>query len=76
MVATKNAPNVHLYLDGVDVTGTVRNATIANTTAPLLIGAVAGKGPFFNGTIDEVALYGFALSPEQVAQHYQAATAP
>ena len=76
VVATKNGADVHLYVDGVDVTGTVRNATIANTSAPLLIGTLTGNGPFFNGTIDEVAVYGTALSAERVAEHYRAGTAP
>ncbi len=35
-----------------------------------------GEGTYFYGDLDEVAVYGYALSPGQVAQHYGAATSP
>lgn len=34
------------------------------------------QGRTFYGDLDEVAVYGYALSPEQVAQHYAVATSP
>jgi hypothetical protein len=34
--------SAHLYLDGVDVTGTVTNRTLANTTEPLYVGRSVG----------------------------------
>jgi len=38
-------------------------------TTPLLIGS--GRNHYFNGTIDEVAIYNRALSAEEIQQHYQ-----
>jgi len=55
-------------------------ASIANTTAPLWIGpqyAADNDLYFFDGLIDEVAVYDYALSAGQVAGHFLAAqTAP
>lgn len=76
VVATKNGATVKLYIDGVDVTGTVTNATIANTTSALNIGRTNNSNAYepFPGWIDECAVYGTALSASQVLTHYQAAT--
>jgi hypothetical protein len=73
VVATKSGATVALYIDGVDVTGTVTNATIATLTTTALIGArhIATPDEFFNGSIDEVALYPTALSAAKVLFHYQ-----
>jgi hypothetical protein len=70
VVATKFGATVKLYIDGVDVTGTVTNATMADTATLLGIGAsVSGTADFFNGSIDEVAIYCRALSAGEVADH-------
>ena len=48
-----------------------------NTTAPLRIGAgnpSGGASLFFHGWMAEVAVYPYALSSDQVAAHYAAAT--
>jgi Concanavalin A-like lectin/glucanases superfamily len=57
-------------LDGVDVTGTVTNQALADTTFALRIGS-DGAGGFWNGGLDEVAIYKTALTPAQVLTHYQ-----
>jgi hypothetical protein len=49
---------------------------VSNTNAPLRLGAGATEGAgndFFSGDLDEVAVYGYALSAAQVQAHYQAA---
>ncbi len=71
VVATKNGPSVHVYLDGTDVTGTVANQTMTNNTEPLAIGQSSGSA-FLKGSVDEVALYNTALTPTQITQHYEA----
>jgi Concanavalin A-like lectin/glucanases superfamily/Calcineurin-like phosphoesterase len=77
VAATKAGGSVHLYIDGADVTGTVSNKTMQNNTIPLSIGQ-SNNGSYFNGTIDEVALYrGTALSGATVKSHYdKGAVAP
>jgi concanavalin A-like lectin/glucanase superfamily protein len=71
VAATKNGPSVKLYMDGMDVTGTVTNQTLSNTTSQLVIGGSVGTGgSAFGGTIDEFAIYNSVLSADQIAQHY------
>ena len=67
---TKNGSAVKLYVDGVDRTGPVVNRTIANSADALLIGQGTG---FFNGTLDEVAVYKRALPATAIAAHRAAA---
>src|SRR5918912_140402 len=69
VAATKAGATVHLYIDGADVTGTVTNRTMANNPLALSLGQSSG-GSFWNGTLDEVALYRAALTASQVKSHY------
>lgn len=71
VAATKSGTAVHLYIDGVDVTGPVSNQTMANNNLPLVIGESTGAA-FLKGSVDEVAVYSSALTASQVAQHYAA----
>lgn len=72
---------VRLYVDGVQAAqGTlVPNTGILGSTATVSIGSrQAGVGTAFTnqfaGLMEEVAIYGYALSASQVQTHYQAAT--
>ncbi|MBA2733141.1 MAG: LamG domain-containing protein [Acidobacteria bacterium] len=69
VAVTKNGATVKIYLDGVDVTGTVTNRTVVNSTGGLYIGSGGG---YFKGVIDEVAIYNTALSASTIAAHYAA----
>lgn len=69
VVWTKNGSINKIYLDGRDVTGSVTNSTISNTTDPVMLGNTSSGG-FFDGTIDEAAIYDYALTPAEVAEHY------
>jgi hypothetical protein len=74
VVVTKSGATVKLYINAVDSTGAVVNATLADTTSALNIGRdVAFPAQYFNGRIDEVAVYPTALSAARVAAHYAAA---
>jgi hypothetical protein len=75
VVATKNGATVKLYVDGVDVTGTVTNQTIASNTQPLRIGKDGPNSAWFYGSIDDAAVYGTALSAARVQAHYEAGRA-
>jgi MYXO-CTERM domain-containing protein len=53
--------------------------SIAGTTAPLWIGVQYDSGNsinYFDGLIDEVAVYNYALGEDRVRAHYAAATVP
>jgi len=76
VVATKDGATVKLYIDKVDVTGTVTNATMTDTNDAFHVGRrVFSATEFFNGGIDEVAVYPTALSATRVAAHYDAGIA-
>lgn len=73
---TKNGSAVHLYLDGVDVTGTVTNHTISNGTTGLALGHdIPGGANYLDGVLAEVALYPTALTAAQALNHYNLGTA-
>lgn len=73
VVATYDGENMRMYVDGelegdpIPYTGTI--GVNANN---LGIGATPTGGTRFCGLLDEVALYGRALTPEEVYQHYMA----
>lgn len=75
VVATKNGGLVHLYIDGVDVTGSVSNRTMVNNSQPLAIGQSTGTA-YLKGSVEEVALYNTALAPTKIAEHYNAGLNP
>ncbi len=67
-----------LYVDGVPqgaITG-IGGTGLNETTQPVLVGAQDGGTFQFNGTIDEVSLYNYALTSAQVQAHYAAAPVP
>ncbi len=75
IVATKNGSTVKLYLDTLDVTGTVTNLTLGDNAIQMGIGAQLDGAPaakFLNGGLDEVAIYPTELSAARVLAHYQA----
>ena len=76
VVATKNGAASLLYIDGVDVTGTVIDSTLSETGGTLSIGDEwpLGNTEWFGGSIDEVAIYNTVLSPARVLAHYLAGT--
>lgn len=73
VVCTKNGATSKIYINGVDVTGSVTDRTISNTAIALFIAAfVAGLEATYDGVMDEVAYYNVALSQAQVTAHYNA----
>jgi archaeosine-15-forming tRNA-guanine transglycosylase len=74
VAAVKSGTTAKLYLDGQDVTGPVSDQTMADTTAPLSIGASDGGIAYhLPGALDEVAVYDSALSAARVQAHYDVA---
>lgn len=73
IVGTKDASGGKVYIDGVDVTVADTNATLTDNANALIIGAYrTGASEFFQGSIDEVAVYSTALSAARVLAHYSA----
>ena len=74
LVGTFDGTIVRLYLNGVQIGQKNFVGSFGSPTVAFEIGRYAGlsaKG--FNGTIDDVALYGSPLSQQQIAIHYTAA---
>ena len=77
VVYTKSGATSKLYINGVDRTGVVTDATMVNNAVGILIGAfrlIPSPDQSFHGTIDEVAIYNSAITSAQVAAHYAAGT--
>jgi hypothetical protein len=74
VVATYDGAAQRLYVNGRQV-ATVALTGAANTNSyPLFLGAWSNTMEFFDGTIDEPAIYGRALSAARVGAHYTAAS--
>ena len=74
LVATKSGATSKLYCNGVDVTGTVTNKTLANNAIEKTIGRrAAASSEFFNGKLQHAAVYNVAISATTVREHYEAA---
>jgi Concanavalin A-like lectin/glucanases superfamily len=72
VVATKNAGDVHLYIDGVDRTAPGTNTTVGSNTTALNIGRASTGSAYAAGDVDEVAIYPTALPAGRVLAHFQA----
>lgn len=73
-----NAQRAALYLDGVLVSSSVMAGTVAYDNNPVLLGGDSDYGSptnFFNGRIDEAAIYSRALSATEIASIYNAGSA-
>jgi hypothetical protein len=80
-VCDEASGSTSLYVDGVNA-GTITGlggSGLASSTTPISIGAQNNGGGYVNqfvGTIDDVAIYNYALTPGQVLAHYNAAPLP
>ena len=72
VVATKSGADVHIYVDGVDVTMAGANATMTTSANALNIGRATTSSAYIGADLDEVAIYPTALSSARVLAHYQA----
>ena len=75
MVATQSGDGMRLYVDGT-LRATNGQTQAQGYTGHWRIGGdnTWGPQPWFNGTLDEVAVYSTALSPATVAHHYALGT--
>jgi hypothetical protein len=65
----------NFFLDGVQTDAISDVKAVAATDLDLIIGRnpASTAEEFFNGSIDEVAIYNYELSSDQIAAHYKAA---
>ena len=70
VVGTYDGNTQRLYINGSQVASAAAVGGITVNTSALNIASWNGSQEFFNGTIDEAALYPIALSASQIAIHY------
>jgi Concanavalin A-like lectin/glucanases superfamily len=75
VVGTFDGSTQRLYVNGTQVASAALSGSASTSTAPIVIGSWDGTQEFFNGVIDEPAVYGTVLSATQVRAHYDAASA-
>jgi PKD repeat protein len=79
IVFTRSGNTWTLYVNGTSVATTTNSTAIQATDKAFLIGYLQsefGTQGFFDGKIDEVAVYNSALSSTRVAAHYAARLGP
>lgn len=75
MVGTYDGSTLKLYLDGSLTVSTSTSAPIFYGGGGVAIGRDGDfSGEYFNGSIDEVAVYNYALTASKVNSHFVAAT--
>jgi hypothetical protein len=73
VVTTYDGATLTVWLNGVSTGSTDSTRQLVDHTKPLTIGASRGGiYCFFRGALDEVALYGTALSAERIRAHFHA----
>lgn len=69
-VGTYNNGTTNLYVDGALVGTGSGNAGSQGTTVSIYVGSAGGDGEWYNGQLDEVAVYNTALSTARITAHY------
>ncbi|MEM4245014.1 MAG: LamG domain-containing protein, partial [Candidatus Nanoarchaeia archaeon] len=65
-----NGTGVRIYIDGVLQGDNPAAGTIAVNVAELTIGKLTESIGYFNGSIDEIAIYNRSLSDDEIRDHY------
>jgi hypothetical protein len=68
MTGVFTGSEIHLYVNGLLVQSGALSSTTKNTTAPLVIGGRDGSTYSYPGLIDDVRIYNYPLSADQVKQ--------
>jgi len=72
IVGTYDGTTMKLYKNGVEIASSgVGPSLIATTGEPLWIGGRPLQGQYFNGQIDDVRVYNYARTAEQIQMDYQ-----
>jgi cysteine-rich repeat protein len=70
VVATYDNSSINLYLEGVENISHSYSAAIPSNDRVVQIGWREGSNEYFNGTIDEVAIYNRVLTTKEIEAHY------
>ncbi len=72
VVGTYNGSAQRLYVNGVQVAIAALSGAATTNTNALFVGSWSATQEFFNGTIDDAAVYNTVLSASRIAAHYEA----
>lgn len=70
VVGIFDGTTARIYVDGAEIDSDATSISLPATTTDLQIGQRTGSSETLDGTIDEVAVYERALTPEEVAEHW------
>jgi hypothetical protein len=68
LVGTYDGSTVRIYVNGVDQGSSAHTGAVDDTTVPLVISTSSVS--IWNGRLDEVAIYGQALTSTRVQAHH------
>ena len=74
VAATYDNATARIYVDGALFASATSTVQMATNALPLNIGRTSSNTNFFGGMLDDVAIYGTALSAGRIQAHYNAAT--
>jgi hypothetical protein len=72
VVATYDGTTMRLYVNGVLENSLATGLSVENHTQQFALGKLSNGSSYYNGLMDEVAVYGSALSQQQITEHYNA----
>ncbi len=78
LVATYDGAHERIYVDGVVESSLAASGSLAVVSSALRAGGLSdgtNTGNWLTGTLDDVAIYGTALSAARILAHYEAGTA-
>lgn len=70
VTAVKDSSYKYVYIDGVLKDYSACSANISSNNGDLTFGGRTGGSNYFDGTIDEVKIYDYTLTPAQIAYEY------
>lgn len=74
IACTYDGANMRIFINGTQDASTAKTGALDTRTTSIKVGNWQSANLPFDGKIDELALYGTALSPSRIAAHYTAAT--
>jgi hypothetical protein len=74
-VAVYDGSTVTLYVDATLADSKPTKALLAARVGPFTVARASDGGAFFKGALDEIAIYGRALSASEIVRHFELASA-
>lgn len=71
-----NGSTILLYKNGVQVGSIAASGSMTPSSNPIYLASCPTPTDYLNGTLDECAGYGYALTASRILAHYQAGIAP